>query len=376
MPTQRRRRVSSAIHALLILGAGAATSVCSSGGTDERSAPELSLSPAAPAFTAVEGGANPAGQAITISNSGGGTLSGLAVGTIAYGAGATGWLQPPILASTTADPSTTLTLQPITGALTPGTYTATVPVISDVASNSPETLSVTFTVSSLTCGSTAYTIGSMVTGALSPSDCSFGDGSFYDSYSFAATATTSVRINLSAATFDTFLFLTDAGGNVLAFNDDDANSTNSTFRVLLGTSSYLIDANSLSPGISGAYSLSTAIIAADVSGCEEVWVTPGISTTQAIAASDCVDASGPFYHDEYLLRIRSGQSLTVTESSPGFDPFMLLVRLDDQAVVATAGGTGTDASFTYTNPGAATYYAIVAATNLPSKTGAYTLSIQ
>jgi hypothetical protein len=255
---------------------------------------------------------------------------------------------------------------------------ATVPVTSDVASNSPQNVNVTFTVTSLTCGSTAYTIGAMVNGMLSPSDCAFGDGSFYDAYSFGATATASVRVNLSSATFDTFLLLTDADGNVLAFNDDGAGGTNSTLRILMGTSSYLIQANSLLSGVSGNYSLSSSTIATDVSGCEEVWVTPGISTTQRIAATDCVDASGPFYRDEYVLRMRSGQSLTVTESSAAFDPFLLLVRLENGSatVVASDGGTGTDASFAYTNSSTSAFYVIVAATNLPSTTGAYTLAIE
>jgi hypothetical protein len=110
------------------------------------SPPAIALSSASLTFTAAEGGANPASQFITITNSGGGTLSGLSTGTIIYGAGASGWLQAPVLSATTAP--ATLTLQPVTGALTPGTYTATIPVQSGVASNSPQTLTVTFTVAS------------------------------------------------------------------------------------------------------------------------------------------------------------------------------------------------------------------------------------
>jgi hypothetical protein len=104
------------------------------------------LTPTSLSFTAAPGGANPASQLTNISNSGGGTLSGLSVGTITYGAGATGWLQAPVLSTTTAP--ATLTVQPVTGALTAGTYTATVPILSGVASNSPQNLTVTFNVTS------------------------------------------------------------------------------------------------------------------------------------------------------------------------------------------------------------------------------------
>lgn len=112
------------------------------------STPVIGLSSLALTFNATEGGADPASQAVTITNVGSGTLSGLAIGTITYGAGATGWLQAPGLSSTTADPSATLTIQPVTGSLTPGVYTATVPVTSAVASNSPQDLSVTFIIAS------------------------------------------------------------------------------------------------------------------------------------------------------------------------------------------------------------------------------------
>lgn len=105
--------------------------------------PVITLSTATLAFNATPGGGNPLAQTVGISNSGGGSLTGLAVGTITY-TGASGWLQAPSLNSTTAP--ATLTVQPVTGALAAGTYTATIPVTSGVASNSPRTVAVTFTV--------------------------------------------------------------------------------------------------------------------------------------------------------------------------------------------------------------------------------------
>ena len=108
------------------------------------SLPSIMLSVTTLSFTATQGGANPASQLITITNSSGGSLTGLSTGTISYGPGATGWLQAPTLSTTTAP--ATLTVQPVTGSLTPGAYSATIPVQSAVASNSPQPLTVTFTV--------------------------------------------------------------------------------------------------------------------------------------------------------------------------------------------------------------------------------------
>jgi hypothetical protein len=96
------------------------------------------------AFTARAGGPNPASQAIAISNTGQGTLSGVQVGSITYGAGQpTQWLSASL--GTTSAP-TTLTLQAAVSSLSPGVYTATVPLLATTASNSPRTITVTFTV--------------------------------------------------------------------------------------------------------------------------------------------------------------------------------------------------------------------------------------
>lgn len=104
--------------------------------------PIIAASNSTPAFAAQAGGSNPAPQTIAITNSGTGTLSGLTAG-IAYGAGASGWLSA-TLAGTTAP--TSLTLQPATGSLPVGVYTATVTITSAVGGVAPKDISVTFTV--------------------------------------------------------------------------------------------------------------------------------------------------------------------------------------------------------------------------------------
>ena len=108
--------------------------------------PIIALSASSVGFDASVGGASPAAQTVTISNGGAATLSGLAA-AITYGAGQpAGWLTTATLSTTTA-PST-LTLRPTVGVLTAGTYTASVSVLSAVANNSPQTVTVTFVVAS------------------------------------------------------------------------------------------------------------------------------------------------------------------------------------------------------------------------------------
>jgi len=118
--------------------------------------PAIALSPAAHTLTDTLATANPAPLIVNITNAGGGTLSGLAVGTISYGPGATGWLTGTINPTTAP---TTLSLQVSLTGLTPGTFTATVPVTAPGASNSPQTATVTLTVVAALPASIAVTPG-------------------------------------------------------------------------------------------------------------------------------------------------------------------------------------------------------------------------
>src|SRR6185437_7740136 len=90
-------------------------------------------------LTATQGGAAPAPATVTISNGGGGSLSGVALGTTTYQPTGTAWLQTTLSGST-------VTASVVNTSLAPGTYKALVPVSSPIASNSPQTLTVTLTV--------------------------------------------------------------------------------------------------------------------------------------------------------------------------------------------------------------------------------------
>ena len=114
-------------------------------------APTIALSKTSLNFSATEGSGSPSTQTISVTNSGGSILSGLDK-NITYGSGQpTGWLA--VALSSEAAPAT-LSIQPTTGSLSDGTYTANVSMISPVANNSPQNISVTFTLSPLPTGPT------------------------------------------------------------------------------------------------------------------------------------------------------------------------------------------------------------------------------
>jgi hypothetical protein len=104
----------------------------------------LVLSTGSLTFNATEGGANPSNQTITINNGGGSALAGPATGSVTYGSGS-GWLTTKTVTGSSSP--YTLTVGLTTGALAAGTYTASFPVTDANATNSPQTVTVTFVVS-------------------------------------------------------------------------------------------------------------------------------------------------------------------------------------------------------------------------------------
>lgn len=129
--------------------------------------PTISLSPASLSFNATQGGSNPAGQPVTITNSGTGTLS-WAVSTTAS------WLSLSPL-SGTAPSSFTVTTN-IAG-LAAGTYSSTITVTGTGATNTPQSIPVTLTIAAapsttLTVSPTNLTF-TATQGAANPANQSF-----------------------------------------------------------------------------------------------------------------------------------------------------------------------------------------------------------
>ncbi|MDB4917110.1 MAG: hypothetical protein JWM95_4754 [Gemmatimonadetes bacterium] len=206
-------------------------------------APQILLSSNAAGFNTIVGGATPVAKTINISNSGTGTLSGLALGSITYGAGATGWLSATLSASTAP---ASVTLNAALGTLAAGTYTATLPVTAAGVSNSPQTITATFVVGPSTAASPHVVVQQQpvatVTGAVLATqpivrvvDAGGSVVSTYNGHVQASigsgngvlSGTTNVTAVNGVATF-TDLKITGSGTFTLLFSADLASSAGST----------------------------------------------------------------------------------------------------------------------------------------------------
>lgn len=133
-------------------------------------------------------------------------------------------------------------------------------IITATASGKSGTSAVTVT-SSPCDASTPITIGQTLNGALASTDCTLDDGSFMDQYQIVITANGRLQFDVTSSAFDAFLllFLRNPDGTRVAvgFDNNGGGGTNARLtRDVLAGETYLIGANSLNGGATGAYSVS------------------------------------------------------------------------------------------------------------------------
>lgn len=107
------------------------------------------------------------------------------------------------------------------------------------------------------CRSRPYTLFTTMTDVLlSVPPCNVG-GRAAQLYSFVVPSQQCVDLFMSSSAFDTYLYLLDAAGNLLASDDDSGVGLNSWIRITLPAGSYLLGAAPYSTGSSGPFSLSS-----------------------------------------------------------------------------------------------------------------------
>lgn len=144
-------------------------------------------------------------------------------------------------------------------------------LVTGIAAGGPVTITATasgkagtsaVTVTSSPCdGSTPIAIGQTLNGALASTDCTLDDGSFMDQYQIVITANARLQFDVASTAFDAFLilFLRNPDGTKVAvgFDNNGAGGTNARItRDVLAGETYLVGANSLNGGATGAYSVS------------------------------------------------------------------------------------------------------------------------
>jgi hypothetical protein len=225
----------------------------------------------------------------------------------------------------------------------------------------------------------AYVLQSVVNGSLSFDDCLLPNSFYHDFYQTVFGAAQAVRFTLQSAAFDPYLILTSVNGNVLAENDDASQQNlNSVITLVAPAGTIRVVPSSALTYAEGPYSLTSQILPNLNAQCGEmVFIMRGLTFGQNLSGGDCVVPGGPFFADEFFIRLVGGVPVTITMVSTELDPYLELFSLQSSAPVAEnddISGVDFNARINFTPP-VSNYYIISASSHFPDEVGAYELTI-
>lgn len=232
--------------------------------------------------------------------------------------------------------------------------------------------------------------GESVTGRLSPSDPTLGDGSHYDVWRFAVQARHRYRVTLRSDDFDAYL---SVGANTAeecgdCTNDDDGAGGTDALVEFTGSrdGTFQIRANSYDEAEMGEYRLTLE----DAGLVEEneheghgdapdegTPITLGQAVTGTLARGDRkIDDS---YTDTWTYQGRDGESIVVTLRSEDFDTYVTLGEYESGECRGMDGddnsGGGTNSRITTELPDDGAFHIHVRSAG-QGETGAYTLLVE
>jgi murein DD-endopeptidase MepM/ murein hydrolase activator NlpD len=226
----------------------------------------------------------------------------------------------------------------------------------------------------------AITSGQSLGADLSSTDCysSVRTSSYYDRFTFVATAGVSYTIVMSSSSFDTYLVLKDPSGSPVASNDDADGSNSRILHTAATSGTYTIEATSFTGGAIGPYTVSLASSGGG-SRCSSSFsmIFPSMSIDGTLAATDCYSTVRTSrYHDKLVFAGAAGVSYTIVMTSADFDAYLILRGSDGVVITENDDGNGgRDSKITFIATSSAVY-TIEATSFLSGATGSYTVSME
>ncbi|MDB4949085.1 MAG: peptidase [Gemmatimonadetes bacterium] len=229
----------------------------------------------------------------------------------------------------------------------------------------------------------AMQLGRLAAGTLAETDPTLeSDGSHYDLYTFNARRGQRLQVTMKSSDFDAYLgwgSLKNGEFEAAESDDDGGGGTDARVRVTVPADGpYVIRANSVGAGRTGAYSLLV----------EERAPLPPAPAPAPIRIGQVVSgtlddrdpqADDDAFYDLYRFAGHAGDKVTITMRADSFDTFVALGRLDNgqftEMETADDGADGTNSKLEITLTGEGEY--AVRATSLFGNTrGAYTILVE
>ena len=207
---------------------------------------------------------------------------------------------------------------------------------------------------------------------------SLRSGAYASAAEFSLTERQAITIRLDSVAADPFLYLLDAQGDVVEFDDDGGTSLNSRIDRLLPAGTYHALATTFTPGETGWFALAIKVVDTGPDGPCAVQDFGSIAETAWTSGEwtphDCqADQRPSAYADNYIFVLEEESLLTIDLESDA-DAYLFLLDADGDAIARNDdGGDGHDARIQRRLP--AGEYQIIATTFAPSERGRYWLSI-
>jgi hypothetical protein len=237
---------------------------------------------------------------------------------------------------------------------------------------------------------TSIRVGQTVRGELSATDPTADDDSHYDLYTIRGRRGERVTFTLRSTAFDAYLAvgrMEDGEFDPIESDDDGAGGTDARVSLTFPEDGdYVVRANSLSSGETGAYTL-TAEAGGEAEEDDEDASTPaavavpirmGQTLSGTLAASDPKMADGSYF-DHYRFTGRRGERVEVVMRSTAFDSHLAVGQLDGTELNVLEsdddGAGGNDARVRLTLPEDGEY--TIRANSLEGgESGAYTIALR
>lgn len=226
-------------------------------------------------------------------------------------------------------------------------------------------------------------VGGSASGSLDTGDGKLSDDSHFELWYLDLRAGQRVAISMQSSAFDAFLHVGRHGSSSSLETDDDGAGGTDAQVTLTATSAgtYVIIANSLGGGATGAYTLSVREAAAGSaggSGAPARRLEVGRTVSGDLATGDQVLDDGSLY-DEYEIEAQAGQTLVITMRSGDFDAYLSLRDASGEVVESNDDGESlggsTDAQIVFKVERSGRYR--VYANSLgDGETGRYTLTLE
>jgi hypothetical protein len=227
--------------------------------------------------------------------------------------------------------------------------------------------------------------GRQVGGTLDSGDPKLDDDSHYETWFVNLSAGQRITVTMRSSAFDTYLSIGKSGGSERDESNDDfeSGSTDSQLEFTAPSAgTYVVIANSLGEGETGAYTLVATISGgsggSSNSGGGALTATRSISLGQTVSGeltSSSLKRADDSFYEGWTLQAPAGSRITVTLRSGDFDSYLTIqdVTGEDLGSDDDSGGER-DAEVTVTVPSNGRIV-IIANTLSEGETGRYTLRV-